>query len=73
VVCFSSLYNVLAQEDAGAKAIEEIVVTSTRSRRSFAQQPTRVEVLGAEEINEKVNMKPGSIRMLLNESTGIYV
>ncbi|GAB5499168.1 MAG: hypothetical protein PsegKO_14790 [Pseudohongiellaceae bacterium] len=35
--------------------------------------PTRVEVLGGGEINEKANMKPGDIRMLLNESTGIYV
>ena len=53
--------------------IEEIVVTTTRNRRSFEQQPTRVEVLGGEEINEKANMKPGDIRMLLNESTGIHV
>ena len=53
--------------------IEQIVVTTTRSRRSFEQQPTRVEVLGSEELNEKANMKPGDIRMLLNESTGIHV
>ncbi|MFK7863805.1 MAG: TonB-dependent receptor plug domain-containing protein [Pseudohongiellaceae bacterium] len=63
----------LAQEDSAGEEIEEIVITSTRSLRSFAVQPTRVEVLGAEELNEKANMKPGSIRMLLNESTGIYV
>lgn len=59
----------IAQEEE----IEEIVVTTTRSRRSFEQQPTRVEVLGSEELNEKANMKPGDIRMLLNESTGIHV
>lgn len=53
--------------------IEEIVVTTTRSRRSFEELPTRVEVLGGEEINEKANMKPGDIRMLLNESTGIHI
>ena len=53
--------------------VEEILITSTRGKRSFADLPTRVEVLGAEEINEKTNMKPGDIRMLLNESTGIYV
>lgn len=63
----------VAQEDAQPEAIEEIIVRSTRNRRSFAQQPTRVEVLGAEELHEKANMKPGDIRMLLNESTGIYV
>ena len=63
----------LAQPEDGVDQVEEIVVTSTRSRRSFEDSPTRVEVLGGEEINEKANMKPGDIRMLLNESTGIYV
>lgn len=65
----------IARQEAVAEDsdIEEIVVTSTRSRRSFEDQPTRVEVLGGEEINEKANMKPGDIRMLLNESTGIHV
>ena len=53
--------------------IEEIVITSTRNFRSFEQQPTRIEVLGGEEVNEKANMKPGDIRMLLNEMTGIHV
>ena len=59
----------IAQEEE----VEEIIVTTTRSRRSFEQLPTRVEVLGGEEINEKANMKPGDIRMLLNEGTGIHV
>ena len=53
--------------------IEEIVIISTRNLRSFEQQPTRIEVLGGEEVNEKANMKPGDIRMLLNEMTGIHV
>ena len=53
--------------------IEEVVITSTRNFRSFDQQPTRIEVLGGEEVNEKANMKPGDIRMLLNEMTGIHV
>lgn len=58
---------------AQSEEVEEILVTSTRSRRSFEEIPTRVEILGGEEINEKANMKPGDIRMMLNESTGIYV
>ena len=58
---------------AQSEEVEEIVVTSIRGRRSFEELPTRVEILGGEEINEKANMKPGDIRMLLNESTGIYV
>lgn len=68
-----SLAQETSQETEEAEEIEEIVVTSTRSQRSFSEQPTRVEVLGSEELNEKASMKPGDIRMLLNESTGIQV
>jgi outer membrane receptor for ferrienterochelin and colicins len=51
--------------------LEEIVITSTRSSRTIADIPTRVEFIAGEELNEKANMKPGDIRMLLSESTGI--
>jgi iron complex outermembrane receptor protein len=50
---------------------EEVVITATRFSRSIANIPTRVEVISGEELAEKANMKPGDIRMLLNESTGI--
>ena len=49
----------------------EVVVTSTRSSRSLRDIPTRVEVIGGEELEEKGNMRPGDIRMMLNETTGI--
>ncbi len=49
----------------------EVVVTSTRSSRSIANIPTRIETISGEELDEKGNMKPGDIRMMLNESTGI--
>lgn len=51
--------------------LEEIVITSTRSSRTIADIPTRVEFIAGEELAEKANMKPGDIRMLLSESTGI--
>ncbi len=51
--------------------IEEVIVTATRSSRTIADLPTRVEAISGEELEEKGNMKPGDIRMLLNESTGI--
>lgn len=51
--------------------LEEVVIRSTRSSRSIARIPTRVEVISGEELEEKSNMKPGDVRMLLNESTGI--
>ncbi|MGI8597971.1 MAG: TonB-dependent receptor [Chitinophagaceae bacterium] len=50
---------------------EEVIVTATRISRTIANTPTRIEVISGEELAEKGNMKPGDIRMLLNESTGI--
>ena len=51
--------------------IDEIEITSTRSSRSILDIPSRVEYIAGEELEEKANMKPGDIRMLLAESTGI--
>jgi iron complex outermembrane receptor protein len=51
--------------------LEEIIISSTRSTRTIERIPTRIEFIGGEELDEKGNMKPGDIRMLLNESTGI--
>ncbi len=51
--------------------MEEVIIAATRSRRTIADLPTRVEVISGEELEEKGNMKPGDIRMLLNETTGI--
>ncbi len=50
---------------------EEVIVTATRISRTIANIPTRVEVISGEELAEKGNMKPGDIRMMLNETTGI--
>jgi iron complex outermembrane receptor protein len=73
MLCITASLFFLEVAVAKDEEVEEILVTSTRGKRSFADLPTRVEVLGGEEINEKTNMKPGDVRMLLNESTGIYV
>ena len=51
--------------------LEEITVLTTRSSRTIIDEPTRMEVITFEELDEKSNMKPGDIRMLLSESTGI--
>lgn len=53
--------------------MEAIVINSTRSSRTFEDIPTRVEFIAGEELDEKVNMKPGDIRLILSESTGIMV
>jgi outer membrane receptor protein involved in Fe transport len=58
----------LTQEN---EELDEVVVSSTRSSRSIRDLPTRVEILNSEELEEKGNMRPGDIRMMLSESTGI--
>jgi outer membrane receptor for ferrienterochelin and colicins len=57
--------------EEGEEHEEEIIVTATRISRTITNTPTRTEVISGEELTEKGNMKPGDIRMMLNESTGI--
>jgi outer membrane receptor for ferrienterochelin and colicins len=61
----------LLLQEAEEEHEEEIVIEATRTSRTIANNPTRIEVISGEELAEKGNMKPGDIRMLLNESTGI--
>jgi outer membrane receptor for ferrienterochelin and colicins len=51
--------------------LDAVVIGATRSSRTIANIPTRVEVITGDELDEKGNMKPGDIRMMLAESTGI--
>jgi len=59
------------ERDEEEEEEEEIVIQSTRSTRTIKDIPTRVEFIAGEELDEKANMKPGDIRMVLTESTGI--
>src|SRR6188508_926754 len=52
---------------------EEVVVTATRTGGRIDDQPTRVEVLDREEVEEKMMMTPGDIVMMLNEMGGMRV
>lgn len=56
-----------------AQTLQAVEVTTTRSTRTIGDIPTRMETIGAEELEEKGNMRPGDIRILLMESTGIQV
>ena len=54
-----------------AQELDEVTVSTTRSNRSIKNTPTRVEVIAEEEVQEEATMRPGDIRMLLAESTGV--
>ena len=52
---------------------EVTVVATTRTGREIDDVPTRVEAIDEEEVDEKSNMRPSNVSMVLNESTGIKV
>ncbi len=56
-----------------AEQLDDIIVQSTRSRRRVQDEPVRVEIIGQEEIEEKLLMRPGNISMILAETGGIRV
>lgn len=60
-------------DDHHATEVEEVTVQATRSRRRVQDEPVRVEVIGPEEIAEKLLMRPGNISMLLAETGGLRV
>ena len=53
--------------------LDEVIVTTSRGSRTIADTPTRIEAIGLEEIDEKSNMRPSNVSMILHESTGIQV
>ncbi len=68
---FSSKDTAVVFMEQDEEALEEVTVSSTRSSRTINDVPTRIELIAGEELGEKANMKPGDIRMVLSESTGI--
>jgi outer membrane receptor for ferrienterochelin and colicins len=52
---------------------EEVFVSATRTSTRVQDQPLRVEVVPAEEVQEKIMMTPGDVSMLLNETNGLRV
>ena len=62
---------VMLSPEAGE--LEEIIVQSTRISRSIENTATRIETIEGEEIDEKANMRPANVSMLLHESTGLQV
>jgi outer membrane receptor for ferrienterochelin and colicins len=53
--------------------VGEVTVVSTRTGREIDDVPTRIEAIDEEEVDEKTNMRPANVSMVLNESTGIKV
>ncbi|MXV52994.1 TonB-dependent receptor [Pedobacter sp. HMF7647] len=65
------LFLLSARNESEDNELNQVIITATRSGLDLASTPTRAEVVNGEELQEKANMKPGDIRMLLAETTGI--
>jgi outer membrane receptor for ferrienterochelin and colicins len=53
--------------------LQEVTILSTKSNRKYKNSPTRIELIDTEEVEEKSNMRPANVSMVLHESTGIQV
>src|SRR5512134_346788 len=62
-----------AEDEEPLHIEEEITVSAGHSDRRIQDAPLRVEVVDREDIEEKALMTPGSVAMLLGETTGLRV
>lgn len=53
--------------------MEAVIVQATRTGRRVQDEPIRVEVMGREEIEEKMLMRPGNVAMIVSETGGLRV
>lgn len=51
----------------------QVTISSTRTGREIEAEPTRVEAIDEEEIDEKISMAPANVSMVVSESTGVQV
>ncbi len=65
-----SLKVLLVPEDINSG---QILITSTRVNGVADDSPVKVEVLGLEEVNEEIGIRPGNISKLLGETSGVIL
>lgn len=58
---------------AAEHSLDEVIVSSSRTNSRLEDLPTKVEVLGSEEVNEENGIKPGNIASLLGDIAGIQI
>ena len=59
--------------DPASEDLEEVTVTSVRTNSRIEAIPTRVEVLGVEDINEENGIMPGNILGVVGDVAGIQM
>lgn len=72
-VVAGSRVEVVAELEPGDEELAQVTVSTTRTGREIEDEPTRLEAIDEEEVDEKTNMRAANVSMILNESTGIKV
>jgi len=54
-----------------SKELEKVIISSSRTDTRIENAPTRVEVLGSEEVDEEAAVKPAHVASLLGDVAGI--
>lgn len=55
------------------EGLEEITIQSTRTNSRLEDSPTKVEVLGREDMDEENNLKPNNVASILGDYSGIQI
>ncbi len=73
VIELSGLKKLAINLNEDASLEEVVVVASTRNNRRIENNPTKVEVLGLEEMNEEAGVRPANIASILGDVSGIQI
>jgi outer membrane receptor for ferrienterochelin and colicins len=67
----SQVYNIFLSQEQ--QAIDDVVITTSRMNSRIDDAPIKVEVLGADDLNEESNLKPGNISSILGDVSGVQI
>lgn len=56
-----------------SQQLEQVVVSATRTNSRIEDAPQKIEVLGAEELQEESNLKPGNIASLIGDISSVQM
>ena len=73
ICTMAQIQNDTIKKEIETEELEEVRVQSTRTSRTIRNTPTRIETIDTEELDEKSNMRPSNVSMVLHESTGLQV
>lgn len=67
----TSLHLIYLVQQAGA--LDQVVISTTRTEARMESSPLKVEVLGREDMNEENTIKPGNIASILGDVSGVQI